>query len=143
MSLLHRLAHITAQTTFTYRRTIPLNLCSFRSQFGLTHPIFRPRVAFLTMPAVTRSLRSSTRLDKAAPPAEEKKPLPAKPKPTSKTEKKTKKQASQSPPPPKATAGQKRKAASSTEKEEETKAEAVEDEEDEPKPKAAKKAKVS
>ncbi|KXH30194.1 hypothetical protein CSAL01_05024 [Colletotrichum salicis] len=90
------------------------------------------------MPALTRSLRSSTRLNTVP---DEKKPLPAKPKPSTKTEQKTKKPISQSQPPPKAAVGRKRKAAEETaEKEEETKAEAIEDE-DEPKAKPAKKAK--
>ncbi|KAK1461614.1 hypothetical protein CMEL01_14568, partial [Colletotrichum melonis] len=126
-------------TTFTYRPSHFLPSCLLDLPIAHTQPTFQSRVAALTMPAVTRSLRSSTRLDKAAPPAD-KKPSPAKPKPSTKTEKKTNKQTPQSPPPPKATAGQKRKAAASIEKEEETKAEAI-DHEDEPKPKPAKKAK--
>lgn len=141
MSLLHRLARITSHTTFTYRPSHILPLCLLDLPVVHTQLVLGSRVVTLTMPAVTRSLRSSTRLT-TAPVADEKKPSPAEPKPTSKTEKKTKKQAPQSPPPPKPTAGQKRKAAASIGKEEETKAEAVEDE-DEPKPKPAKKAKVS
>ncbi|OHF02019.1 hypothetical protein CORC01_02598 [Colletotrichum orchidophilum] len=90
------------------------------------------------MPAVTRSLRSSTRLN-TVPAADGKEPSAGKPKIGAKTEK-NKKQLSETTPPPKAAAaGRKRKVAEeAVEKEEETKREAVEDE---PKPKPAKKAK--